>query len=78
MEDDLTSIKGMIPFPCGCRNSEAVVYKGATGKISVRCKTCGRPALFDQDRMTAIVIQPIKGASKKFHTSGISPSRLGP
>lgn len=77
MEDDLNNIKGMIPFPCGCKN-EAMVYKGATGKISVRCRVCGKPALIDQDKMVAIPFRPVRGASRKFHSNGTSPSRLGP
>ena len=77
MEDDLSNIKGMISFPCGCK-CEAMVYKGATGKISVRCRVCGKPALIDQDRMNAMPFKAVRGAARKFHTSGISPSRLGP
>lgn len=76
-DEALENVKGMVPFPCGC-GSEAVVYKGATGQISVPCRVCGRFALFDQDRMIAIPAKPLKGASHKFKSGRLSPSRLGP
>lgn len=62
-------IKGRVPYPC-CPHRSAIVSEDAHGKISVPCPSCGRFVLIDQDRMTATVTKPCKGASAKFRSAG--------
>ena len=64
----LEDIRGIISFPC-CPKQTAVVSKDAHGRVSVQCANCGRFLLIDQDRMTAAVMKPCKGAKAKFRAS---------
>ncbi len=64
----LEDIRGIISFPC-CPKQTAVVSKDAHGRVSVQCANCGRFLLIDQDRMTATVMKPCKGAKAKFRAS---------
>ena len=64
----LDQIKGIIQFPC-CPKQTAVVSRDAHGKVSVQCANCGRFLLLDNDRMTATVTKPCKGAKALFKTA---------
>lgn len=54
------SFKGMIQYPC-CSH-KALVYEGASGKVSIPCTRCGKYILFDYDKMTASIGGAAKGA----------------
>lgn len=64
----LDQIKGIIQFPC-CPKQTAVVSWDAHGRVSVQCANCGRFLLLDNDRMTATVTKPCKGAKAFFKTA---------
>ena len=64
----LDQIKGIIQFPC-CPKQTAVVSRDAHGRVSVQCANCGRFLLLDNDRMTATVTKPCKGAKALFKTA---------
>ena len=65
----LDQIKGIIQFPC-CPKQTAVVSQDAHGRISVQCANCGKYLLIDNDRMTATVTKPCKGATARFRSAG--------
>ena len=75
--DDFGEMKGMIPFPCGCK-ANVLVYEGSKGKFSTPCPICGEISLFYTAEMTAEVSGPYRGARRKLNKRGFSPSRLGP
>ena len=59
------NIKGMIQYPC-CPSQTAVVARDAHGQIFVRCPGCGKFLLLDNDRMTAEIAGPCRGAAARF------------
>ncbi len=65
----LDQIKGIIQYPC-CPKHTAVVSLNAHGQISVQCANCGKFLLIDNDRMTATVTRPCKGAKARFRSAG--------
>lgn len=65
----LDQIKGIIQYPC-CPKQTAVVSLDAHGRISVQCANCGKYLLIDNDKMTATVTRPCKGAKARFRSAG--------
>ena len=65
----LDQIKGIIQYPC-CPKQTAVVSLNAHGQISVQCANCGKFLLIDNDKMTATVTKPCKGAKTRFRSAG--------
>jgi len=64
----LEEIKGIIQYPC-CPRQNAVIALDAHGRVSVQCANCGRFLLIDNDRMTATVMKPCKGATARFRSA---------
>ena len=65
----LEDVRGIISFPC-CPKQTAVVSKDAHGRVSVQCANCGKFLLIDNDKMTATVTKPCKGAKARFRNAG--------
>lgn len=57
-------LKGMIQFPC-CEKEKIMVYEGSSGKCSIKCPKCGRYAIFDYDKMTAVPGEILRGAAHR-------------
>ena len=71
-KDEFGEMKGMIPFPCGCKAS-VLVFEETKGRISTPCPICGKISLFYTAEMTAEVTGPERGAFRKLN-KGLSPS----
>lgn len=71
----VNSIKGMIAFPC-CEKEKIIVYEGSSGKCSIKCPHCGRYAIFDYDKMSAVPSKTLRGVIQKLNNKEYaSPSR---
>lgn len=44
------NVQGVIHFPCHSKE-KIIVYKGASGKCSIKCPYCSRFAMFDFEMM---------------------------
>lgn len=44
--DKNNNVQGVIHFPCHSKE-KIIVYKGASGKCSIKCPYCSRFAIFD-------------------------------
>lgn len=54
-------LRGYIEYPCGCK-AKILVYDDARGSTSIQCPVCKKYAVFNYDRMTAVVAKAAKGA----------------